>query len=143
MYVKTVSELLGERVLHVIPPNATVQDACTIMSDHNIGALPVVDNGRLVGILSEKDVIHRCISGAKAPQATRVAEVMTRDPETVDPDCSAADAISNMMAGGFRHLPVCKDGSPVGMVAMRDMPAENRLMAERYRDYPGIQAVYG
>ncbi|SFA89064.1 CBS domain-containing protein [Poseidonocella pacifica] len=144
MYIKSISELLSDRPMFSIDATRTVGEACMILSTRNIGALPVVENGRLVGILSERDVIRRCVIGGRDTSTTLVSEVMTREPVTLGPEDSPASAMDIMLAGQFRHLPVCDAGNKlIGMISMRDIPTENRLLVERFRDYSGMQAVYG
>jgi CBS domain-containing protein len=92
----------------------------------------VVEDGRLVGILSERDVMRKCIGGNRRTDETSVAEIMTTDPATIEADASLADAFRVMTQGRFRHLPVTDGGRLVAMLSIRDIPTEYRLMYERY-----------
>jgi CBS domain-containing protein len=105
-----------------VPPDATVSEAIRTMLDCDIGALLIVaDNGKLVGILSERDLLTR-VAGQVADYAARaVSEFMTPDPETIRPTDTLAFALHKMDGGGYRHLPVLKDGQPLGMLSVRDM----------------------
>jgi len=85
----------------------------------NVGAVLVLTNGRVSGILTERDVLRAVATGDVA--GTRVGAWMTRDPETIGPDDSTAHAASVMIHGGFRHLPVIDEGRPVGIVSIRDL----------------------
>ena len=92
--------------------------AAEAMTAKRVGALLVVEDGRLVGILTERDVMRAVGSGdIDGP----VSAWMTRHPETVDADESTQQAGVVMIHGGFRHLPVLDGGTPVGIVSIRDL----------------------
>ena len=136
MIIKSISQLLQGRALLSTAPGAAVREACLVLAQNNVGALAVLEAGRLVGILSERDVITRCIAGNRRTTETRVADVMTARPVTIRRSESLATALDRMMKGGFRHLPVLSGADePVGMLSLRDIPTEYRLMVERWRDY--------
>jgi CBS domain-containing protein len=125
--------VLQPRKAVTVPPGATVGEAIRTMLDRDIGALLVVaDDGRLVGIFSERDLLTR-VAGSVGEYAARpVSEFMTPDPETVRPTDTLAFALHKMDGGGYRHLPVLKDGQPLGMVSVRDMLRHiTRLCKER------------
>jgi CBS domain-containing protein len=105
-----------------LPTEATVGQAIQTMLDRDIGALLIVAaDGRLVGIFSERDLLTR-VAGQVADYASRpVSDFMTADPETVRPTDTLAFALHKMDGGGYRHLPVLKDGHPLGMLSVRDM----------------------
>ena len=117
----------------------TVAAACHRMREHGIGALAVLDGTRLVGILSERDVSLRVIAGHRDPMLTLVREVMTREPRTIPAQASAQDATRIMLAGGFRHLPVTRDGVAVGMLSLRDIP--HRYIATEARSRDGLPVL--
>ena len=98
----------------------TVAAAAQLMKRHGIGAILIVDNERLAGIFTERDALFRVIAEGRDPKATRVAEVMTSNPRTIDPERPFGHALHLMYEGGFRHVPVVKDARPVGMVSARD-----------------------
>ncbi len=98
----------------------TVAAAAQLMKRHRIGAILIVDNDRLAGIFTERDALFRVIAEGRDPKATRVAEVMTSNPRTIDPERPFGHALHLMYEGGFRHVPVVKDARPVGMVSARD-----------------------
>jgi CBS domain-containing protein len=138
MIIKSIGDLLIGQSLVSVSPQQTVTETCHVMDAHNIGAVAVILDGTLVGILSERDVIRRCIVAGLDPAATRVNVVMTHKPIVIEHGESLAIAQSRMMDGGFRHLPVVdREGAPVGMLSMRDIPTEYRLMVERYQGYNG------
>jgi len=98
----------------------TVAAAARLMKLHRIGALLVVDGGRLAGIFTERDALFRVIAEGRDPSATRISEVMTRNPRTIEPDRPFGHALHLMYEGGFRHVPVVEDTRPIGMVSARD-----------------------
>ncbi len=114
--------VLQPRKAVTMRPEATVSEAISTMLSSDIGALLIVDaSGKLVGIFSERDLLSK-VAGQVADYASRtVGEFMTADPETVRPTDTLAFALHKMDGGGYRHLPVLKDGQPLGMVSVRDM----------------------
>lgn len=135
MIIRSIKQIIDGRPIHTIPPAATARDACMALKAADVGALAVMESDRLVGILSERDVIRKCIAGGRRTDETRVADIMTPSPVTVRSDTKVADAMEAMVTGGFRHLPVVDDGRVVGMLSMRDIPTEYRLMFERFSEY--------
>jgi CBS domain-containing protein len=98
----------------------TVAAAARLMRDHRIGALLVLQEGRLAGIFTERDALFRVLAEGRDPAATRIAEVMTANPRTIAPDRPFGHALHLMYEGGFRHVPVVDDGRPLGVVSSRD-----------------------
>jgi CBS domain-containing protein len=98
-----------------------VLDVAKDMVERNIGAVPVLRDGVLVGIFSERDLMKRVLVEGRDPQTTRVEEVMTGDPLTVGPEESLETCMQLMRHHGFRHLPVCEEGKVLGLVSLRDM----------------------
>jgi CBS domain-containing protein len=101
-------------------PQTSVAEAAAMMLAHGVGAVVVVDNGAITGILTEHDVVRRVIAGGRDPQAVRLDEVMTREPLTVSPDATLGHALVLMHERAIRYLPVVEDGKPVGLVLARD-----------------------
>ncbi len=143
MPAKTVSDLLSGRTPHVIGPTASLREAADLLQAHDIGALPVIEEGRLIGILSERDILRRGICADRPLPETPVAEIMTPSPQTTRPDCSVAEALMQMTAGGFRHLPVVEGERLVGIISVRDIPALTRVLSEQFEDFrrsvPGMR----
>jgi len=98
----------------------TVASAARLMRERRIGALLVIQEGRLAGIFTERDALFRVIAEGRDPDNTRVAEVMTANPRTIAPDRPFGHALHMMYEGGFRHVPVVENGTPLGMVSARD-----------------------
>jgi CBS domain-containing protein len=96
-------------------------DVAQAMVDRNIGAVPVLRDGLLVGIFSERDLMKRVVVEGRDCRTTRVEEVMTEDPLTVSPDESLENCMLLMRRHGFRHLPVCEGKQLRGIVSLRDI----------------------
>jgi len=106
------------------PATMTVGEAARLMKQNKFGAVMVVENGKLVGIFTERDALYRVVAEGHVGQILPLAKVMTRNPQTIDPDRPLVDALNLMHASGFRHVPVVEDGRPVGMVSARDALGE-------------------
>jgi len=105
-----------------IHPSATVYDAIALMADKQIGSLLVMENSRLLGMLSERDYARKVILRGRSSKDTRVDEIMISDPVTIDPDCPIDDAMRVMTENRVRHLPIIEDrGTVVGIVSIGDL----------------------
>jgi CBS domain-containing protein len=100
--------------------NTTVSDAALLMRDKHIGAVIVVEDGKLAGIFTERDALFRVVAEGRDVKTTRLADVMTRNPQTVKPDQPFSVALQMMYGGKFRHVPVVENGLPVGIISARD-----------------------
>jgi CBS domain-containing protein len=98
----------------------TVAAAARLMKGKRIGAILVVERGRLAGIFTERDALFRVIAEGRDPAITKLAEVMTENPRTIAPDRPFGHALHLMHEGEFRHVPVVENGRPVGIVSARD-----------------------
>lgn len=132
MIIRSIADILADRTLCAVAPHVSLRAACQALDEADVGALAVMEDGNLLGIISERDVIRRAICKGRAMDDTTVADIMTRNPCTVTADDSLANAMGTMVDGGFRHLPVTLNGAVYGMLSMRDIPTEYRLMFERY-----------
>jgi CBS domain-containing protein len=103
----------------IAPPETSVSKAAKLMARRKVSAVMVVEDGRLVGIFTERDAVYRVVAKGRDADTTRLAEVMTPDPRTVAPDESFGYAMLMMFEHGFRHAPVIEDGRPVGIVSAR------------------------
>jgi CBS domain-containing protein len=104
-----------------ISPQATVFEAIQLLAKKNIGALPVVEGGRLIGIFSERDYTRKVALEGKTSQATRVREIISTNVATISPDDTVEDAMRLMTEKKVRHLPVMEDGHLIGFVSIGDM----------------------
>ena len=119
MFDKPVRSVMQRQKLLKAAPETLVSKAAKLMAAKNVGAIMVVEDDRLVGIFTERDVVFRVVARGLDAQATRLADVMTRAPHTVEPDKPFGYALLVMQEKGFRHLPVIQDGKPVGIVSSR------------------------
>jgi len=117
---RTIRDLIGNQTILTASAETNVNEAAGLMKRTNVGAIMVVESGRLVGIFTERDALFRVIAEGREPHATRIAEVMTRNPQTIDPDKPLGHALHMMYEGGFRHVPVVENGRPLGIVSARD-----------------------
>jgi CBS domain-containing protein len=114
----TVADLMVKDVL-TVEPSDTIGEAAEKMNAANVGAVVVLeDMVRIVGIVTERDLLRAVASRARAAEA-RVRQWMTSDPVTIAPETSIEDAAEIMFTRNFRHLPVVKDGRPLGIVSLR------------------------
>ena len=98
----------------------SVAAAAAMMLAHRVGAVLVIDGGVLVGILTEHDIVTRVIAPGRDVTAVQLHEVMTREPLTAGPETTLGHALVVMHEHRIRHLPVMRDGAPVGIVCARD-----------------------
>jgi CBS domain-containing protein len=113
---------LKPRPAVTLPPTVTVKQVIEVMLAHDIGAVLIVnDAGKLVGIFSERDLLTKVANPHVDHTLRPVSDFMTRNPETVRPTDTLAFVLHKMDVGGYRHLPVLKDGQPLGMISVRDM----------------------
>jgi len=100
--------------------DTTVSDAAGLMRDKHIGAVIVVENGKIAGIFTERDALFRVVAEGRDVKTTRLADVMTRNPQTIKAEQPFSAALQMMYGGKFRHVPVVEDGRPVGIISARD-----------------------
>jgi CBS domain-containing protein len=109
----------------MIRPSQSVSDAARAMRDNGIGAVLVADNGELLGIASDRDIVVRAVADGKDPARTPVAEVCSADLVTATPSEDAGDAVRRMREHGVRRIPVVEGGNrPVGILSLGDMAIE-------------------
>ncbi len=116
---RLVSDLMSGNV-YSLPGSASVLEAARLMSDCHIGAVLVIEEGRLKGIFTERDVLSRVMVANQDPGKTSLSEVMTVNPRTAILKMSAVAALIVMRDSGFRHLPVVEGGQVKGIISMRD-----------------------
>ena len=116
-----ISDLLKNQVPISAQTHQTVLEVARLMVQHNIGAVPVLQDGQLAGIFSERDLMSRVVVDGKDPARTLVSQVMTEDPLTVAPNDPLENCMTLMKRHGFRHLPVCSGRELKGVVSLRDI----------------------
>jgi CBS domain-containing protein len=116
-----ICDLIKDQETYQAELGHTVLETVQAMVERNIGAVPVVHKGKLVGIFSERDLMKRVVAEGHDPRSTCMAEVMTDDPLTISMSEDIENCMVLMRRHGFRHLPVCHDGQLVGMVSLRDI----------------------
>ncbi|NVK17458.1 MAG: CBS domain-containing protein [Methylocystaceae bacterium] len=122
MQKKLVPDVIAECRCTTFSPDKSVRAAAALMTEENIGALVIVEGDRVVGIMTERDVLQKIVACDLDPDDTLVRDVMTPNPDTVTGDCRAAQALQMMNSKGYRHLPILTDdGKPCGMVSVRDL----------------------
>jgi CBS domain-containing protein len=130
--MKPVSELLRKHgataTLWHVRPDDTVFAALRLLADYEVGALMVMDAGRLVGVFSERDYTRKIALEGRNSKETRVSEIMTRQVRTVPAATDTRACMALMREGRFRHLPVVDGTTVLGMISMRDLM--NEIIAE-------------
>jgi len=117
----TLRDLVKDRKVYSIDAGRSVLEAARFMMEHNIGALPVLINGELAGIFSERDIMNRVVAVGRTPGHTAVSEVMTANPCAVSLDESIEECLFIMHEFGFRHLPIVDGKELKGLVSLRDV----------------------
>ena len=140
----TVAELLKlkdeqHRVPHTVSPEQMVFEVITLMAEKNIGAVPVVRDGKVVGIVSERDYVRKMELKGRASVGTPVSEIMTHDVKTVDSHHKVDQCMKIMTDSRLRHLPVVDDGQLVGLLSIGDLVkqaiAEQARLIEKMQEY--------
>ncbi|MPM17324.1 Hypoxic response protein 1 [bioreactor metagenome] len=125
-----VRNLMNPNVVSITPGESAAL-AARLLCQHNVGSLPVCEeDGRLRGILTDRDIILRCIAAEEDPAQTPVREVMTRSPSTVSPDDDIREAARIMASDQIRRLPVVDHGRLVGIVALGDLARTHQFDME-------------
>ncbi len=120
MMRKIIPDVLTDPNVQSVKLNTTVMDAAILMRDHDVGAVAVMSDNILNGILTVNDVAYRVVAEGLEPENTVVETVMTPSPDTIRPDSTAIEALRLMQNGGYRHLPVEKDGHVLAVISRRD-----------------------
>jgi CBS domain-containing protein len=118
--VGTILKRKGHEVFS-IGPEATVYDAIEMLADKHVGALLVISEGKLVGVISERDYARKVILKGRASKETRVDEIMTGEVITVSPQHRVDECMALMTENRIRHLPVVEGGKVAGMISIGDV----------------------
>jgi len=132
-----IYDLVKDRKVCSVEADSSVLEAARYMMEQRIGALPVLRNGELVGIFSERDIMNRVVAVGRLPGSTKVSEVMTANPKAASIDETVENCMYLMREFGFRHLPILDGKELKGLVSSRDIllryislkEAEQRRMA--------------
>jgi CBS domain-containing protein len=126
--------ILDQRPL-ILNETTSVMTACERMRDSQAGSVLVTgDNGRLVGIFTGRDAVSRVLAEGRDPVTTHLDQVMTPGPATLSPEQTAIDALRLMWDGGFRHVPLVRNGSILGVVSRGDFKGFEHTRHEDERD---------
>jgi CBS domain-containing protein len=129
--MSTLRELVKDRRVYSVDVNRTVLEAARYMMEHGVGAVPVLRDGNLTGILSERDIMNRVVAVGRTPGTTAVSEVMTANPRAVAADETIEECLFIMREFGFRHLPIVEGKELKGLVSLRDVLMHQAAEIER------------
>jgi CBS domain-containing protein len=134
MFAERVRSVMERKKLLIASPETTIAAAAKLMAKRKVGAVMVVEDHKLVGIFTERDLV-RVVARGRDVETTRLAQVMTTLPQSVDPDKSFGYALLLMHENGFRHVPVVEHGKVIGIVSARDAldPRMEELLVESER----------
>ena len=143
MQVKEILRVKGNRLL-TIEPAGRAADAARTMSEQNLGSLIVVDQGRLVGVLTFREILQALARRGDTLGDVRVGDIMVRDPVTAEPGMEVNDLRRTMLDSGTRYLPVVQDGKLLGVISFRDVAKavleeqdfENKMLKGYIKNWP-------
>ncbi len=119
---KIVPDIVQPTEVAGVAADVLITDAAKLMCDKKIAALIVTDaDGKLIGIVTERDVVFRGVAKGLDPNVSTIADIMTANPDTLSPNDSAADALELMQTRNYRHLPVVDNGNCIAVVSIRDL----------------------
>lgn len=124
-----IKDIMTQTVVSV-HPSESVEVAARTMAQYNVGALPVCVNGKLCGMLTDRDIVTRCLAASRQPAKTQVKQVMTEQVTAVRPDMETAVAAHLMGRLQVRRLPVVSDGKLCGMVSLGDMAVREETVID-------------
>ena len=143
MQVKEILRVKGNRLLTIEPAGRAV-DAVRTMSEQNLGSLVVLDQGRMMGMLTFREILQSIAQRSGAIGDVRVGDIMVRDPVTAAPDMEVNDLRRTMLESGARYLPVMQDGKLIGVISFRDVAKavleeqdfENKMLKGYIKNWP-------
>lgn len=119
--MRTLGELVRKGTMRHAEKGQTILEVVNYMSKHKVGAVPVLEGDRLVGIFSERDLMVRCVAGRLDIEKTKVEEVMTKRVIVMESGDTYEECLQIMKQEGIRHIPVLEGDKLIGMVSMRDI----------------------
>jgi CBS domain-containing protein len=142
MIRKIVPDVISGQTLQKVTPRDSARSAANLMREKKIAAVLVMEDERLVGIITERDMTSRVVAAGLDPESTLCGDIMTANPDTLSPEDTASDAIAMMRKRNYRHLPVVAGERVVGMVSVRDLYAVyNSELEEDLKDRNAF--IYG
>jgi CBS domain-containing protein len=143
MQVKEILRVKGNRLL-TIEPSGRAGDAVRTMSEQNLGSLVVLEQDRMVGMLTFREILQALAQRNAAIADVRVGDIMVRDPVTAAPDMEVNDLRRTMLDSGARYLPVMQDGKLIGVISFRDVAKavleeqdfENKMLKGYIKNWP-------
>jgi len=143
MQVKEILRVKGNRLL-TVEPEGRATDAVRTMAEQNLGSLIVLEHGRLVGVLTFREILLAVAQRGGAIGEVRVADIMVRDPVTTEPDMEVNDLRRAMLDSGARYLPVVQEGRLLGVISFRDVAKavleeqdfENKMLKGYIKNWP-------
>ena len=143
MQVKEILRVKGNRLL-TIAPNGRATDAVKTMAEQNLGSLIVIEQERLVGVLTFREILQALAQRGGEVGSVRVGDIMVRDPVTAAPDMEVNDLRRAMLDTGARYLPVVQDGKLLGVISFRDVAKavleeqdfENKMLKGYIKNWP-------
>ena len=125
-----IRDIVRNQTILALSPETSVRAAACAMADRNVGSVMVVEDGKLVGIFTERDALVRVLAAGLDPATTKLSAVMIRKVLTIGPDRPLVNALHRMRDNGFRHMPVVDNGVPIGIVSLRDALASDLIQFE-------------
>ena len=143
MHVKEILRVKGNRLL-TIEPSGRASDAVRTMAEQNLGSLVVLDQKRMVGMLTFREILQAVAHRGGAINDVRVGDIMVRDPVTAAPDMEVNDLRRTMLDSGARYLPVMQGGRLIGVISFRDVAKavleeqdfENKMLKGYIKNWP-------
>lgn len=125
-----IRELMSTSVVSITPEESAAL-AARLLTRHNLGMLPVCgQDGRLMGVVTDRDIVTRCLAAGQDPSRVPVEDIMTRELETLAPQEEGESALRRMCAGQVRRLPVVEEGKVVGVLSLADLARSHRYDTE-------------
>ena len=134
MSKRKVRDIIARKDVVQLSATATVREASRLMAEQGVGAVLVMAGEDIEGIFTERDALKRVLAQGRDSEVTTLAEVMTRQMVTLDPDAFALDALRLMSEVGVRHVPIVDQGKVIGIISLRDfVGAELQQAGRRWR----------